>query len=309
MAARPFPGRGVTVIPSSIGGLGLNRYSAKQVLLYCLGTVALTILCLAVFRVTLWPIVENTLGMGPARVAWIGDARSSRIAERRHEELVALLDLQISVEEQHRMMTLFHQLGAWGNVYWLGVRTQKNPMDMWVFQQIITEVRPDYVIETGTLFGGSALYFAHVLEGLRLPDAEVITIDIEPRIDEVSTLELWQQRVQFIHGSSTDPEVVSRIAEQVRGKKVMVTLDSDHRKEHVLQELQSYGPLVSPGSYIVVEDTNMDGIPLYPDFGPGPMAAVEEFLKTDVGSSFEVDRSREAFVMTFNPGGWLKRAR
>jgi len=286
---------------------GQDRYSAKQVALYCLGAVTVTIVSLAVFRVTLWPIVENAMGMGPARVAWIGDAESSRIAERRHEELVALLDLQIGVEEQHRLMTLFHQLGTWGNVYWLGVRTQKNPLDMWVFQQIITEVQPDYVIEAGTLFGGSALYFAHVLEGLRLPDAKVITIDIEPRIDEVSTKDLWQERVEFIHGSSTDPDIVSRIAERVRGSKVMVTLDSDHSKRHVLQELLSYGPLVSPGSYIVVEDTNMDGIPLYPDFGPGPMAAVEEFLETDPGSSFEVDRSREAFVMTFNPGGWLKR--
>jgi len=88
---------------------------------------------------------------------------------------------------------------------------------------------------------------------------------------------------------------------------VLVLLDSDHSRDHVLKELQSYAPLVTPGSYVVVEDTNLDGHPVFPEFGPGPMEAVAEFLGSD--SHFEVDRTREKFLMTFNPGGFLKRVR
>ena len=111
----------------------------------------------------------------------------------------------------------------------------------------------------------------------------------------------------FILGSSTDPEIVSRIAKQVKGKKVIVDLDSNHTKDHVSKELKAYSPLVSLGSYMIVEDTSMDGIPLWPGLGPGPMAAVKEFLESDSSASFEPDFTREVFLMTFHPGGWLRR--
>ena len=112
--------------------------------------------------------------------------------------------------------------------------------------------------------------------------------------------------MEFIHGSSTDPEIVDRIRDQVKGKEVIVVLDSDHRRDHVFNELLSYGPLVSPGSYAVVEDTGLDAVPLIENFD-GPMAAVVAFLKTEEGGHFKQDFSREAMVLTFNPGGWLKR--
>ena len=105
------------------------------------------------------------------------------------------------------------------------------------------------------------------------------------------------------------------ISERVKGKKV---LDSDHHMHHVqmcialltrhcIQELRMYSPMVSPGSYIVVEDTHYDSVPIYPHFGPGPMAAVNKFLAEGGSDLFEQDFSREAMVMTFNPGGWLRR--
>ncbi len=77
--------------------------------------------------------------------------------------------------------------------------------------------------------------------------------------------------------------------------------------KHVLNELHAYAPMVPRGSYLIVEDTHMDGVPTAPDFGPGPMAAVQQFLSEEQGKSFEQDFSREALIMTFNPGGWLKR--
>jgi cephalosporin hydroxylase len=87
----------------------------------------------------------------------------------------------------------------------------------------------------------------------------------------------------------------------------MVSLDSDHHKDHVLKELKLYGPLVTPGNYLVVEDTDINGHPVMPRWGPGPMEAVEEFMKNN--SDFIQDRSREKFGVTLFPGGWLKRVR
>ena len=88
---------------------------------------------------------------------------------------------------------------------------------------------------------------------------------------------------------------------------MLVVLDSDHHMHHVRQELRMYSPMVSHGSYIVVEDTHYDSVPIYPHFGPGPMAAVNKFLAEGGSDLFEQDFSREAMVMTFNPGGWLRR--
>ena len=85
----------------------------------------------------------------------------------------------------------------------------------------------------------------------------------------------------------------------------MVILDSDHTRDHVLRELELYAPLVTPGSYLVVEDTNINGHPVAPEFGPGPMEAVEAFLETT--DEFEVDRAREKLMLTFNPSGYLRR--
>jgi cephalosporin hydroxylase len=100
--------------------------------------------------------------------------------------------------------------------------------------------------------------------------------------------------------------VVAQVAERAAGAgAVLVLLDSDHRRDHVLAELRAYAPMVTPGSYLVVEDSNINGHPVYEDFGPGPTEAVQDFLKER--DDFEVDRSREKFLLSFNPGGWLRR--
>ncbi len=82
-------------------------------------------------------------------------------------------------------------------------------------------------------------------------------------------------------------------------------LDSDHRREHVLRELELYSRFVTPGCYLVVEDTNINGHPVAPTFGPGPMEAVRDFLAST--DDFEVDHSREKLLLTFNPSGYLRR--
>jgi cephalosporin hydroxylase len=155
-------------------------------------------------------------------------------------------------------------------------------------------------VETGTAHGGSALYLATLCE--TVGTGEVVSVDIGPWPDRPA-----HPRLTYLTASSTDPAVVARVAERATGAgTVLVVLDSDHRRDHVLAELRAYAPLVTPGSYLVVEDTNINGHPVYEAFGPGPMEAVQDFLKER--DDFEADRSREKFLLTFNPGGWLRRS-
>lgn len=236
---------------------------------------------------------------------------SDRSTMRRTQEQTARMleqqDRILPVDEQKRIMNMWNDLQIWDNTWFLGIRVMKNPMDLWMMQYIITEVRPDYIVETGTAAGGSALYWAATLDLLGLEDSRVITMDIEDRTAAVAESSLWQKYVEFIHSSSTDPETVESIAERVKDKTVMVMLDSNHEGHHVLQELRMYGPLVSPGSYLIVEDTHLDGIPVAPEWGPGPMSALIEYLDTGGAELYEQDFTREAYVLTQNPGGWLRR--
>src|SRR5207248_9517078 len=114
------------------------------------------------------------------------------------------------------------------------------------------------------------------------------------------------ERVTYLKGSSTDTAVVTTVKERVRNGRVMVILDSDHTANHVYEELATYAPLVHPGGYLIVEDTNINGHPTFPEFGPGPMEAVDRFL-AERGESFLVDEACERFMMTLHPKGYLRR--
>src|SRR5260370_33717859 len=129
---------------------------------------------------------------------------------------------------------------------------------------------------------------------------------MEGHIKKASGDPLWKF-VAFYKGSSTGPAVQRQIAAQVKGKKTIVTLDSDHSMKHVLEELKMYAPMVTKGSYLIVEDTHMDGVPTSPGIGPGPMAAVRAFLAQVGGKQCAPDVGREAVIMTFQPGVWLRK--
>jgi cephalosporin hydroxylase len=188
---------------------------------------------------------------------------------------------------------------TWGNTYWLGVSVQKCPPDLWIYQEIIYETRPDLIIECGTARGGSALYLASICELLGC--GQVVTIDVIPQPGR-----LQHPRITYLTGSSTSSEIIEQVRALAAGAtKVMVVLDSDHHKDHVLQEMRIYSSLVSVGCYLIVEDTILNGHPVVPDFGPGPWEAVEEFLREN--HDFEIDKRREKFMLTANPNGYLKR--
>lgn len=292
-------------------------FSRIEVIAYCGLTILLAGgVALLLKQSPYWRPLKSALGFREQQrgVGWESKEQAAR-ARLAYEDVLAKRGVPLTVEEQDTLMQSSHRLRVWSHTHWLGMRIQKNPWDLWMMQELIHEIQPDYIVETGTCWGGSALYFANMLENAGLHNSKVITVDITPMIQEVSKLPLWQRKVEFLHGSSTSPDIVTRIAGRVKGKKVLVALDSNHTRDHVFQELLCYGPLVNPGSYIVVEDTNLDGIPLgpavdpYADIGPGPMTAVVQFLETPIGKGFEQDLTRESMALTFNPGGWLKKRR
>ena len=178
--------------------------------------------------------------------------------------------------------------GTWKNTNWLGVPIQKCPLDCWIYQELLFKIKPDIIIETGTKVGGSALFFASILD--LMGHGEIITIDIDR-----GTKVPKHDRITYLWASSVDEEVTKFIEPRIKDKKVFVILDSDHSKEHVLKELEIYSKFISLDSYIIVEDTNTQG----------PLEAVLEFMNKT--KNFTIDRSCEKFYLSFAPYGFLKR--
>ena len=205
------------------------------------------------------------------------------------------------VDSFHR---LYYESAAWDTTRWLGVLSQQNPNDAWIHQEIIFNVKPDFIVEAGTLHGGSAALWATILQQVN-PSGRVITIDIEDKAAEAKKLPIVKRYVDFLIGSSTDAAIVAEVQKRVAGRKVLVILDSDHHKDHVLAEMKAYAGLVSVGSYLIVQDTNVNGHPVLVNFGPGPMEAVQEFLATN--QQFKPDEKAERLMFTLHPKGYLKR--
>lgn len=228
------------------------------------------------------------------------------------EELKALRTIlrrrvYINPKAEQNIVDQFHRLyydahlfeKTWVNTFWLSVPTQKCPLDLWVYQEIIHELKPDVIVECGTLHGGSALFLASMCDLVN--NGKVVTVDIQTKEGRPE-----HRRITYLHGSSTDDEIVATVEEFVNeADTVLVILDSDHGKENVLRELRTYSRFVTLGSYLIVEDTCVGGHPVLHEHGPGPMEALEEFLPDN--KNFVVDRSRENHLLTFNPKGYLLR--
>ena len=189
---------------------------------------------------------------------------------------------------------------AWERTEYRGHRILKLPLDLWMYQVILDLVKPGLVIETGTRYGGSALWLGDQLD--RIGHGRVVSIDIDDFEGKPA-----HSRVDYLVGSSTDPAIIEQIQAMLPsdGSGVVVMLDSDHSRDHVLAEMQLLGPMVTPGSYLIVEDTNINGHPVYEEFGPGPAEAVTDFLAEH--SEFEIDGAKEIFYFTMHPHGFLRR--
>jgi cephalosporin hydroxylase len=185
---------------------------------------------------------------------------------------------------------------------WLRVPLVKTVADIVALQEVISETRPELIVETGVYVGGSALLFASIQEMMGIA-GRVIAVDMD--LSFVNDRVRRDPRIELIEGGSTDPEVLARIRDAAQGKRVMVDLDADHRAHHVLQELRVYSPLVTPGCYLIVEDGILGGRPVRPEAAPGPSDALDAWLAEN--PPFEPDRWRERFLLTQNPRGYLRR--
>ncbi|HWY35565.1 MAG TPA: cephalosporin hydroxylase family protein [Nitrosopumilaceae archaeon] len=201
------------------------------------------------------------------------------------------------------------------NFTWLGRPIIQYPQDILALQEIIWELQPDLIIETGIAHGGSLIFSSSILE-LIGKGGQVLGIDIDIREHNRVEIERhpMSKRITMIEGSSVDSQIVKRVHEFAKDKKrILVILDSNHTHEHVLNELQSYSSLVTKGSYIIVFDTAVEDVP--EDFswngrpwgkGNNPKTAVWEFLKTH--DEFEIDTSiHNKLLITVAPDGYLKK--
>lgn len=193
--------------------------------------------------------------------------------------------------------------------YWLGHRALKNPMDAWIYQETIYDVRPDIIVEIGNKNRGSTLFLASILE--LLGRGKVLAVDVDH-----SKFTASHPRIELITGDCSDKGIIAQVKDRCVGKRVLVIHDADHTRDAVLRDLRNYAPLVSLGSYIIVEDS-IHGVPgfsqdpnqlhgsfVFPD-NDTPLQAIEIFLREN--KSFIVDESRERYILTANYRGFLRR--
>jgi cephalosporin hydroxylase len=182
--------------------------------------------------------------------------------------------------------------------HWMGVRCQKNPLDAWVYQELLYEVRPEVVVELGNAFGGSALFLSHMLDLAGVDGAPVVCVD-----HSHAAFAAEHSRIELVTGRTDDPHVLARVRELCEGRRTLVIHDAAHDRDQVLADLRNYAPLVSSGSYLVVEDGA--GELLVGGAEAGVYSAITAFLEE--AADFEVDDQRERFLLTFNPRGFLRR--
>ena len=198
------------------------------------------------------------------------------------------------------------------NFSWMGRPIIQYPQDMIAMQELIWDIKPDLIIETGIAHGGSLIYYASLME--LIGKGEVLGIDIDIREHNRREIEAHPmfKRIQMIQGSAIDEELVAEVARRAEGKQtIMVCLDSNHTHDHVLRELELYAPFVTVGSYCVVFDTIVEDMPkgAYErpwDVGNNPKTAVWEYLKQN--DNFEIDHQIDnKLLISVAPEGYLKR--
>lgn len=248
-------------------------------------------------------------------------------------------DCQDEIEQISDNPTIFKLTKEWINTAnrlkysyhfeWLGRPIIQYPQDIIAMQEVIWEVKPDLIIETGIAHGGSLIFSATMLAMLDMCDAielgsafdpkksnrKVLGIDIDIRQHNKEALEYhpMASRIQMVQGSSISPEIITQVENiACNYNRVLICLDSNHTHEHVLSELKAYAPLVSLGSYCIVFDTIIEDLEVdnctYRPWGPGnnPKTAVWEYLK--VNKNFEIDKKiQHKLLITVAPDGYLKR--
>jgi cephalosporin hydroxylase len=225
-------------------------------------------------------------------------------------------EISIYSEEAFRVLCDLWLRSGWQQrvsyrLTWMGVPVIQLPEDLMTMQAVIHRVRPDVIVETGTAHGGSAIFYASMLE--LLGGGRVVSVDVEIRPHNRRAIESHPlgNRVLLIEGSSIAAATARQVRDAIRsGARVLVALDSNHSRAHVAQELEHYAPLVTPGSYLIVFDGVMKDLADAPSgraewATDNPLAAMDEFLADH--PEFERDSEIVPYPVTHCPGGFLRR--
>lgn len=233
--------------------------------------------------------------------------REERIQENGNNEILKSLANQFMVETTEPKYSY--------NFSWMGRPIIQYPQDMVAMQELLWEIKPDLIIETGIAHGGSLIYYASILE--LIGKGEILGIDIDIRDHNKKAIEEhpMAKRITMIQGSSIDESTVEKVKEFAKDKKtILVSLDSNHTHEHVLKELELYADFTSVDSYCVVFDTIIEDMQenMYPnrpwDIGDNPKTAIKTFLEKN--DDFIVDEGIDnKILISVAPGGYLKRVK
>lgn len=211
-----------------------------------------------------------------------------------------------------RVINAFHRfyysdIDSWSTNSFLGYRIQQCPFDLQIYHELVWRLRPGYILQTGVSGGGSLAFFAALLDMLGAgPEAVVVGVDI--RISEAARA-LSHPRIRLLEGDSVSPAVLEQIRAILPSPRTaLVSLDSDHARAHVLKELRLYAEFVPVDSYMVCEDTNINGHPVARKWGEGPMEAVDSFLASD-DRFVRDDALWRRHLFSFHQFGWLRRVR
>ena len=218
------------------------------------------------------------------------------------EGLNALTQLWIKAATHHRLMY---------EPTWLGIPIIQLPEDIIMMQELIWKLKPDVIVETGIAHGGSAVFYASILELLGKGKVVAIDIDIRKYNEIAIKSHFLSHRIKLIQGSSIDAVVITEVRSHIKpADKVLVTLDSNHSKDHVSKELELYSEIVTPGSYLVA----MDGAQAWVSDIPNgksewkednPLVAIENFITKD--KRYVIDDHYTRLKVTASPKGFLRR--
>lgn len=242
------------------------------------------------------------------------DDREQYLENRKNKSITLGLDKKVFEQSKD----LIYNLDQYDYSYlwtWMGIPIIQLPADIMATQEVIWKTKPDIIIETGVARGGSVLFMASILE--MMGNGQVIGVDIDIRKHNRESIEAhpMSKRVTLIEGGSVDDSILKQVRANIPdGARVMVVLDSDHSRDHVLEECRAYGPMVTKDCYMVVADTLVGHLDekeapqnrsqvWYK--GNDPLTALQDYmLESD---RFEIDLEINGkLVLSSSPGGYLR---
>ena len=229
------------------------------------------------------------------------------LARQGYQATVGQLQRQLPPDKVIELKKLFARMPGLDQLRFQNIPIHQNPLDLWAIQQILWEVQPELVLTTGADSGGLAVYLAQTLDGLGLERSRILSAGPDNPAPAALQHFLRRKYVEFVKGEPADPAVIAHMQSAAKGRTAVVLLDAGQSYDRVLEQLRAYGPLVSSGSYMIVQDTDRSELGGQVGAGHGPYEAVWKFLNEDQGRNFEPDPGREMALFTRNAGGWLRR--